>query len=151
MYQHILIPTDGSELAERGVTHGLSLAKFVGAKVTAIIVEERPDAWWGIGGPFPNPGEGVAFVELTDEIKKHAASVRFAWLMRPSERSEWGQNRTHAATKRTLFYDLVRSCHQCRRDRQVKLLSRCSYSSGIIQLDLLPASGETRAAHAEKR
>jgi len=34
MYQHILIPTDGSELAERGVTHGLSLAKFVGAKVS---------------------------------------------------------------------------------------------------------------------
>src|SRR6516225_7240837 len=75
MYQHILIPTDGSELAERGVTDGLSLAKFVGAKVTAIIVEERPDAWWGIGGPFPNPGQGVAFVELTEEIKKHAASV----------------------------------------------------------------------------
>ena len=27
MYRHILIPTDGSELAERAVTHGLSLAK----------------------------------------------------------------------------------------------------------------------------
>ena len=76
MYQHILIPTDGSELAERGVTHGLSLAKFVGAKVTAIIVEERPDAWWGVGGPFPNPEGGVAFaIELTEEIKEHAASV----------------------------------------------------------------------------
>jgi nucleotide-binding universal stress UspA family protein len=45
MYQHILIPTDGSELAERAVTHGLSLAKFVGAKVTVIIVEERPGGW----------------------------------------------------------------------------------------------------------
>src|SRR5215475_2652623 len=75
MYRHILIPTDGSELAERGVTHGLSLAKFAGAKVTAIIVEERPDTWWGAGGPFPNPGVEVAFVELTEEIKKNAASV----------------------------------------------------------------------------
>ena len=74
MYQHLLIPTDGSELAERAVMHGLSLAKFVGAKVTAIIVEERPDSWWGVGGPFPPPG-GVALVELTEEIKKHAASV----------------------------------------------------------------------------
>ena len=35
MYRHILIPTDGSELAELGVAHGLSLAKLVGAKVTA--------------------------------------------------------------------------------------------------------------------
>ena len=35
MYRHILTPTDGSELAELGVAHGLSLAKLVGAKVTA--------------------------------------------------------------------------------------------------------------------
>ena len=58
MYQHILIPTDGSELAERAVTHGLSLAKFAVAKVTVIIVEERFGGWL-----------------YTEEIKKHATSV----------------------------------------------------------------------------
>ena len=42
MYRHILIPTDGSELAERAVTHGLSLAKFVGAKVTAMQQKHEP-------------------------------------------------------------------------------------------------------------
>jgi nucleotide-binding universal stress UspA family protein len=40
MYRHILIPTDGSELAERGVAHGLALAKSVGAKVSVIYVVE---------------------------------------------------------------------------------------------------------------
>jgi len=40
MYRHILIPTDGSELAERGLAHGLALAKSVGAKVSAINVVE---------------------------------------------------------------------------------------------------------------
>ena len=35
MYRHILIPTDGSELAERGVAQGLALAKAVGAKEIA--------------------------------------------------------------------------------------------------------------------
>jgi nucleotide-binding universal stress UspA family protein len=40
MYRHILIPTDGSELAERGVTHGLALAKSLGAKVSVIFVVE---------------------------------------------------------------------------------------------------------------
>ena len=40
MYRHILIPTDGSELAQRGVTHGLALAKSVGAKVSLIYVVE---------------------------------------------------------------------------------------------------------------
>jgi nucleotide-binding universal stress UspA family protein len=39
MYRHILIATDGSALAEKAVSHGLSLAKSVGAKVTALIVE----------------------------------------------------------------------------------------------------------------
>ncbi|HZR76518.1 universal stress protein [Bradyrhizobium sp.] len=40
MYKHILIPTDGSELAEHGVAQGLALAKSLGAKVTAIFVVE---------------------------------------------------------------------------------------------------------------
>ena len=41
MYRHILIPTDGSELAEHAVTNGLSLAKSVGAKVTVIVARNR--------------------------------------------------------------------------------------------------------------
>ena len=77
MYRHILIPTDGSELAERAVTHGLSLAKFLGAKVTVIIVEEQPSTLFAI----PDPGVGVAFVELTEQIKKH--TLRARWSARP--------------------------------------------------------------------
>ena len=40
MYRHILIPTDGSELAEHGVTHGLALAKSLGARASVIFVVE---------------------------------------------------------------------------------------------------------------
>ena len=43
-------------MAERAVTHGLSLAKFVGAKVTVIMAAE-------------------AFAKYTEQIKKHNASV----------------------------------------------------------------------------
>jgi len=46
MYTHVLIPTDGSELAQAGVIHGLSLAKEHGARVTAMTATEAP------GGPF---------------------------------------------------------------------------------------------------
>ena len=38
MYTNILIPTDGSELAEKAVRHGIALAKRLGAKVTALTV-----------------------------------------------------------------------------------------------------------------
>ena len=34
MYQHLLLPTDGSPLSEKSVRHGLLLARMLGAKVT---------------------------------------------------------------------------------------------------------------------
>src|SRR6202795_1344453 len=40
MYRHILIPTDGSKLAEHGGAHGLALAQSLGAKVSVIFVVE---------------------------------------------------------------------------------------------------------------
>lgn len=41
MYRHILIATDGSSLASRGVAHGVQLAKALNAKVTLLTVSER--------------------------------------------------------------------------------------------------------------
>ncbi len=38
MYTNILLPTDGSELAEKAVQHGLALAKRLGAKTTVLTV-----------------------------------------------------------------------------------------------------------------
>ncbi|MFI5014685.1 MAG: universal stress protein [Hyphomicrobiales bacterium] len=38
MYKNILIPTDGSPLAEKAVQHGIALSKALGAKITAINV-----------------------------------------------------------------------------------------------------------------
>ena len=40
MFKHILIATDGSDLAERAAAHGLELARVLGAKVTAVTVTE---------------------------------------------------------------------------------------------------------------
>jgi len=39
MYRHFPIPTDGSELAQHAVSHGLALAKAVGAKASALVAE----------------------------------------------------------------------------------------------------------------
>ena len=57
MYRHILIPTDGSELAEHGVAHGLALAKSVGAKVSAINVVEP---LFAVTGDFASVVDDVA-------------------------------------------------------------------------------------------
>ena len=75
MYRHILIPTDGSELAEHAVTNGLSLAKSVGAKVTVIIVEE-PFDWLSV--PETRASQRQVLDNLAkhnEQVEKHAASV----------------------------------------------------------------------------
>lgn len=51
MFSHILVATDGSELAQKGVDHAISLARPSNAKITFVTVTE----------PFPLnaiPGEG---------------------------------------------------------------------------------------------
>ena len=40
MYKHILIATDGSELAGRALAHGLALAKELNAPVTVVTVTQ---------------------------------------------------------------------------------------------------------------
>jgi nucleotide-binding universal stress UspA family protein len=48
MYGHILIPTDGSDVAQHGVDHGLALAKAVGARVTILTVTEPFPSYSGV-------------------------------------------------------------------------------------------------------
>ncbi len=38
MYKNILVTTDGSEFAERGLIHGFDTAKAMGSKVTVLTV-----------------------------------------------------------------------------------------------------------------
>jgi nucleotide-binding universal stress UspA family protein len=69
MYQHILISTDGSEIAQKGVDHGLGLAKAIGAKTTIVTVTE-------VLMPYlPRGGEVTAFAHYQEfaEIQKDAA------------------------------------------------------------------------------
>jgi len=79
MYRHILISTDGSELAGRAVTNGLSLAKSLGAKVTVMIVEE-PFNWLNVSvekaqRSFAEHGAFEELAKHTAQIKKYAKSV----------------------------------------------------------------------------
>lgn len=83
MYKHILISTDGSEVAQKGVDHGLSLAKSLGAQVTVITVTE----------PFPY----------------HAAASSVGWTPLPIDISgyEEGQNEAIVETARTQGCSLI--------------------------------------------
>ncbi|MFE3837876.1 universal stress protein [Pseudogemmobacter sonorensis] len=70
MYSHILISTDGSEVAGKGLDHGLTLARALGARVTIITVTEAFPAYVGAAGAawFPGPEEIEAYDGRQAEI-----------------------------------------------------------------------------------
>jgi nucleotide-binding universal stress UspA family protein len=49
MYTNILVSTDGSDVATKGVKHGIGLAKALNAKVTVITVTEPLRVGYGSG------------------------------------------------------------------------------------------------------
>jgi nucleotide-binding universal stress UspA family protein len=73
MYRNVLIATDGSALAEHAVSHGLSLAKAVGAKVTAVVVETPFNIYDLPASRTQQVSDFVA--QYSAEIKKHANTV----------------------------------------------------------------------------
>lgn len=74
MYSHILIATDGSELAQRGVDHGLSLAKQLGGKVTILNVSE-PVTPYAFGGEFVTAASVAEFAAHKKRLEESAAAI----------------------------------------------------------------------------
>ena len=76
MYKHILIATDGSELATKGLDHGLKLAKLAGASVTIVTVT---DVWassaLAAAGPATIAEYENAMNEAVDDILKEASKM----------------------------------------------------------------------------
>jgi nucleotide-binding universal stress UspA family protein len=73
MYRHMLIPTDGSELSQKAVRHGLALAKAVGAKVTVLVVEHSFDVFSVRESQlYSMPKELAAY---NKHIKEHARKI----------------------------------------------------------------------------
>jgi len=70
MYAHILLSTDGSEVARNGLKHGIALAKALNAKVTVIAVTEPLPIDYGAGhagGWIPSQQEIDAFDAASSE------------------------------------------------------------------------------------
>jgi nucleotide-binding universal stress UspA family protein len=64
MHKHILIPTDGSPTAQRGVDYGLALARDLGAKVTVLTITD----------PYSRSGKAVGAPRRPLEEEMHEFS-----------------------------------------------------------------------------
>ena len=71
MYQHLLIPTDGSELSQKAVDHGIAMAQAINAKVTALTVT----------APFHTLAvEPVMVTDTRDQYDQHVAACAAKYL-----------------------------------------------------------------------
>ena len=74
MYTHILIATDGSALAQKGLDHGLSLARQLGGRVTILNVSE-PIPAYAMGGEFGMPTPAIDFESWMQSGREAAAKI----------------------------------------------------------------------------
>lgn len=80
MYKHILIATDGSELAGKGLEHGLRVAAAIGAEATIVTVTE----------PWQSVDAGQVWggsASLLDEYRAHARESATRILAAAAERA----------------------------------------------------------------
>ena len=64
MYANILLSTDGSDLARKGVKHGIALAKALNANVTVITVTE------------PLPVDASGWIPSPEEVDRFDAACK---------------------------------------------------------------------------
>src|SRR5688500_18708966 len=68
MYKHILVPTDGSTLATKGVRAGIRLAKALGARITAVyVVPPYMRSMYGEAAMYVPPFEPGEYRRLTEK------------------------------------------------------------------------------------
>jgi len=77
MYANILVSTDGSDVAKKGVQHGIALAKALNAKVTVITVTEPvPVFFYGFG-------HSSGWIPAQEDFDAVARNLRAKCSMRP--------------------------------------------------------------------
>jgi nucleotide-binding universal stress UspA family protein len=138
MYRHILIPTDGSELAERGVTSGLALAKSLGAKVSVIVVME--------------PFDRFRFTEMTGRLEE---SAKYAEAIKKDATSALDRA-VNAAKQAGVSCDTMENTHpyqaivDAAQDRGCDLIVMSSHGRGGLSGILIGSVTNKVLAHAKR-
>jgi nucleotide-binding universal stress UspA family protein len=140
MYQHILISTDGSEIAQKGLDHGLALAKAFGARVTIVMVSDTLL-------PYAGAGDGTTlgyqdFVAIQKEVVERILADAQDAARRAGVESEtvWQENISPAEaivdTAKTRGCDLIAMASHGRRGLSRLLIG--SVTSAVLVLSTVP-------------
>ena len=133
MYKNILVTTDGSEFAERGLLHAFNLAHTVGAKVTVLTVT-APYSVSGLPGGWT---DSPAFIERFEQEWNDYADRSLARAREPAAGAEVEVHTLHEVashpatsiieTAKELGNDLIVMASHGRRGLKGMLLGSQTY------------------------
>lgn len=92
MFQHILVSTDGSEVAEKGVEQGLALAKAFGARATIITVSESILPYAGVGEVSAEVYQDYALIQKEAADRTLASARAAAERLGVEAETVWQEN-----------------------------------------------------------
>jgi len=92
MFQHILVSTDGSEVALKGVEQGLALAKAFGARATIITVSETILPYAGAGEVSAAVYQDYALVQKQAADRALASASEAAERIGVAAETVWREN-----------------------------------------------------------
>jgi len=121
MYEHLLVPVDGSELSDRAMAASIELARKLGARITGFIAEPFAAPPPGIG-----LGYGAAVTQHDHAVQTHANQVlsRFEQQCR-----EVGVAFTAYTTQAALVEDAI---IDAARDRDCDLIVMVTHGRGAL-------------------
>ena len=138
MFKHILVPTDGSRLAQRGVKAGVALAKALGARVTALHVMP----------PYVAPYDALSYltVSAAQHRKACAQSAKTILAAAQAEARKAGVPcSTEVATDAQPWGGILRAAHT----RKCDAIALGSHGYGTLGGLLLGSETQRVLAHAK--
>lgn len=97
MYEHILVPTDGSATAQAAVDHALDIAEQYGSEVHALYVADTDAVAYGLGAEQVDRIRQGQFEEM-DDLRERAESATGYIVERANDRGLTAHER-HAGGK----------------------------------------------------
>ena len=90
MYKHILLPTDGSELSDKAIRHGVKLARALKARVTGMT---NTPTWHDL---YAGPGARMMSVDDYEREAKAAAQAALSKIARTAKKARVPCSTVHA-------------------------------------------------------
>ena len=92
MFQHVLVATDGSDVAEKGVEQGLALAKAFGARATIVTVSESILPYAAAGDVGPQVYQDYAAIQKGAADRALASAKAAAERIGVAAETVWREN-----------------------------------------------------------